>query len=117
MDLQGNFDPSIAAHSALLAKAKSAAQNQGGHTDAKLQKVAQDFEAMFVNIMLKEMRKTVPKGGLLSDDAGSKIYRELMDTALSEAIAKSKTFGLCQKFYEQLRQNAARRGHVTRGDA
>jgi len=104
MDLQSNFDPSVAAHSALLAKAKSAAPHQGDHTDAKLQKVAQDFEAILMNIMLKEMRKTVPKGGLFSNDAGSKIYRELMDTALSDAIGKSKTFALSQKLYQQLKE-------------
>ena len=68
--------------------------------DAELRKIAQDFEAVFVNLLLKEMRKTVPEGGLLGSDAGAKVYREIMDTAEHQLPPEYRE--LVQKYYESL---------------
>jgi len=106
MDLTPQFDPSFAAQSALLAKAQSAASTQSAAGAGKLKEVAQQFEAIFINIMLKEMRKTIPKDGLLSGDLSSTIYREMMDTALSEHIAKAGGFGLGEHIYRELKERA-----------
>ena len=98
MDLPAPTDPSVLSQATLKARAEQitqaagAAQKSQSQTDAR--KVAQDFEALFLNMMLKEMRKTVGKGGLLGDDAGTQVFQELMDTALADAMAKSSKFGL-----------------------
>ena len=104
MDLPSPVDPSIIVQAALNAKAQQAAQHASS-TDAKIEKTAQDFEAIFLNMMLKEMRKTVGEGGLLDGDAGSKIFREMMDTALAEAMAKSNTFGLGKIVAEHMKEH------------
>ena len=104
MDLQTNYDPSLAMQSALVTKAEAMAQAADSMDDAKAQKVAEGFESIFVNILFKQMRKATGGKGLFGDDAGSKMYREMLDTALSDAMAKSNQLGLARAIYEQLRK-------------
>ena len=108
MDMPTPIDPALATHSALKARADLAAQNATAagkdSTDAQIEKVAQDFEAIFLNIMLKEMRKTVGKGGLLGNDGATKMFQEMMDSALAESMAKSKMFGLGNIVAKQMKK-------------
>jgi len=98
MNMPASIDPSVMSHATLKARAdqitQAAGSAQKSQSQTEARKVAQDFEALFLNMMLKEMRKTVGKGGLLGDDAGTQVFQELMDTALADAMAKSSKFGL-----------------------
>ena len=111
MKLPTPIDPGLAAQFALRAKAQQLAQSAetkgDGPANAKIEKAAQEFEAIFLNIMLREMRKTVGDGGIFGDDAGTKIYQEMMDSALAEAMAKSKMFGLGRVVAEQMREHSS----------
>lgn len=71
-------------------------------------KVAREFEAMFVGMMLKSMRSTVPENSLTGGHA-EQIYRDMLDQEYAAAIASQRQLGLAQQLENQLiRQNQVR---------
>ena len=63
--------------------------------------VCQSFEAFFLQSMFKEMRDTVPQGGLLEESFSSGFYREMLDKQVAQQSAQRDDFGLAQAMYEQ----------------
>jgi peptidoglycan hydrolase FlgJ len=62
-----------------------------------LKKVASTFEGMFVNLMMKEMRKTLhPEEGILPPSMASEIFQEMMDEKVSDDMARSGTLGVSE---------------------
>ena len=57
-------------------------------------KVSQDFEALFVGMMLKSMRETVGKDKLTGGGHGDEVYRSLLDQEYAAAAAKRGGLGL-----------------------
>ena len=72
-------------------------------TDEKLKKVCEDFESYFVNYMLKEMRKTVPKYDLVEESNAKKIYDSMLYEHLSENISHAGGIGIANLLYEHLK--------------
>ena len=70
---------------------------------AELKKATQQFEGYFLNLMLKEMRKTIQKDTLLKDDAhGKENFQDMMDQSLSDSMSQRGDFGLASTLYNQL---------------
>lgn len=65
------------------------------------EKAAKEFEAYFVAYLLKKMRDTIPKSGLMDPGAGGEIYTSLMDEKVAEGIAGSGGIGLSQLLIRQ----------------
>ena len=70
------------------------------------EKAAKEFESYFVSYLLKKMRDTVPKSGLLDSGAGGEIYKSMMDEKVAEGIAGSGGFGLSQLLIRQWTEDA-----------
>ena len=68
----------------------------------KLQKACQEFEAIFLNMMLKQMRGSVMEGDLTEKSHARKIFEEMHDEELSKAMSEGKGIGLAQQLYQQL---------------
>ena len=51
-------------------------------------KVSQDFEALFVGMMMKSMRSTVGKDKLTGGGHGDEIYRSMLDQEYANASVK-----------------------------
>lgn len=51
-------------------------------------KVSQDFEALFVGMMMKSMRATVGKDKLTGGGHGDDVYRSMLDQAYADASVK-----------------------------
>lgn len=51
-------------------------------------KVSQDFEALFVGMMMKSMRATVGKDQLTGGGHGDDVYRSMLDQAYADASVK-----------------------------
>lgn len=79
-------------------KAKTAAAKQ----DAKLKAACQEMEALFLNMVLSEMRKSVPKSGLTDGGSQEEIVRSLLDTELTKNMARAGGAGLADMLYRQL---------------
>jgi flagellar protein FlgJ len=61
---------------------------------ARLRRAAQEFEAVFVEHMLKTMRQSSPKAGLFPSGAGQKLYQDLADQELARAVSRGGGLGL-----------------------
>ena len=67
----------------------------------KLKKAAMDFEALFINRMLKQMRKGVHENALFGNSHAEKMYRSMLDTEYSKEMSKSGGFGLAETLLNQ----------------
>ena len=89
------------------AKLEKATQNSTDDKDkAKLKGVCRDMEAVFMNLMLTQMRATVPKSSLLGDTAKDDIMRSMLDTEMTKNMAKAGGMGLADMLYRQLSLNS-----------
>ncbi len=71
---------------------------------AKLQKACEGFEAIFINTLLQEMRKTVPDDGLLPTSNAARTWQQLFDNQLAENLASRQEMGVAKMLYQQLQQ-------------
>jgi len=66
-----------------------------------IKQVAKQFESLFVQMMLKSMRDTVPEDSLFGSKAG-KMYQDMYDKQLSMHISNGKGIGLASTIERQL---------------
>ena len=84
---------------------KAIPKTKGVREDAKLREAANEFEAIFIQQMLKSMRKTSFESELLPKSEGEKIFRSMLDEQYAKLSAKSGNLGLGQMIYQQLKSN------------
>lgn len=80
---------SVTAKARLLQRATS--HGAAGLSEKQLQqakKVSQDFEALFVGMMLKSMRSTVGKDKLTGGGHGDEVYLSMLDQEYAAASVK-----------------------------
>lgn len=68
----------------------------------KLKDACKGFESMFIQMMWKEMRKTVPENSLFGESNGEKIFRDMLDTEMSDRMSEAGGLGLADVMYKQL---------------
>ena len=73
--------------------------------------VAQQFESLFLNIMLKEMRKTVGRSGLLGSDA-METYEQMFDQQIALGMSKAGGIGLAPFIEQQLNKTVPHAAEV-----
>ena len=78
-----------------------ARRGKAGAEKDQLMKVSREFESLFLNLMLKEMRATVPKFDPLHSYA-EETYQEMLDQELTKSMAQQKGVGLADMMYRQL---------------
>lgn len=81
-----------------FAEMRREAQNPEGE-GAKA--AAKQFESLFVQMMLKEMRDSLPEGGLF-DDESLRFYQDMMDKELSQSLVAGEGIGLSKIIERQL---------------
>lgn len=72
--------------------------------EAKLQEACQQFEQLFLNQMLSQMRKTVPKGGLLDGGQSQEMFNGMMDQERAKVWAQEGGIGLANMLFQQMKQ-------------
>lgn len=73
--------------------------------EAGVHSAAQQFEALFVQMMMKSMRDAIPTSGLISSTT-TDTYQQMLDQQWSQVIA-SKGMGLADVLVEQLQRQGA----------
>ncbi len=66
-----------------------------------IKKVAKQFEALFVQMMMKSMRDAVPDGGLFGSDQ-QRMYQDMFDKQLSMNISSGRGIGLAAVIERQI---------------
>ena len=89
-------------------------QSKFGQVDSEkeMEKVARDFESVFVNKLLESMRKAIPKSGLL-DSSALDMYQSMMDQEMAKNMSERKGMGLGEMIYKDL----SRLDKVFRGES
>jgi Rod binding domain-containing protein len=70
--------------------------------EAKIKKACEDFESIFISQMLKVMRQTIPKSGLLDGGSEPDKYLSLFDEEVSRSMAKRGGIGLGKILYQNI---------------
>jgi len=78
---------------------------QADKDDVKLKATCKDMEAVFLNIMLTDMRKTVQKSKLF-DDSKEEVMTSMLDGEMTKNMANAGGMGLADMLYRQLRMTA-----------
>lgn len=86
------------------------AQAAADPRDARLRETAQEFEALFVEMLFKQMRSA---NNALSGEPKSfarSTYEGWQDQEMARAISRQGSLGLGEMMYRQLQQQAAAAG-------
>lgn len=73
--------------------------------EAKLKEACQQFEEMFLTQMMKQMRKSAPKGGLFKGGQAQKQFEGMLDQERAKAWASDGGVGMAQMLFEQMKKN------------
>lgn len=68
---------------------------------------AREFEAYFIQILLREMRNTIPDdGGLIPTSQAERIFTEMLDEEIAKEAARAGGIGLAEVIVQQLTRDA-----------
>ncbi|HKJ83529.1 MAG TPA: rod-binding protein [Mariprofundaceae bacterium] len=72
--------------------------------DKKLWQASLQFEAVFIQKMLSEMHKSMPKSGLLKSGFAENVHHSMMDQAVAKAASRTDPMGMAASIYRDLQQ-------------
>lgn len=68
----------------------------------RLQEASYDLEAIFVNMLLKEMRKSIEKTEMFHGGYAEDMWNDMLYDEYAKNIAKSNKFGMANMIYNQM---------------
>jgi flagellar protein FlgJ len=74
---------------------------------------ARDFEGIFILRLLRTMRASVPKVGMLDNSFASNMYEQMFDENLSAQLAQGKGLGLGEMLYREFMRRENQTGRST----
>ncbi|HYE83666.1 MAG TPA: rod-binding protein [Clostridia bacterium] len=78
--------------------------------EKKLKKACSDLEAVFVNMMFKQMRSTVQKSDLLGGGYAEEMFEDMLFDKYAEEVSRNKGMGLGDILYRQLSKSMKKEG-------
>ncbi len=80
---------------------------KSGNTDA-LRDATDQLEAVFINMMMKTMRSSIPESeGIFKKSDSEKMFEEMLDDEYSTQMAKSGGIGISDMIFEQFEKSMA----------
>lgn len=70
--------------------------------EKKLKEACADLEAVFLNMMFKQMRNTVQKSGLMDGGTAEEMYEDMLFDNYAKEVSKGRGTGLGDMLYQQL---------------
>lgn len=86
-----------------LSRAQSAVDDREGRSDAELQGASQQFEALLLNTMVREMRATVPESALFPPSMAQALFTEMLDEQIAGEMSRHGGIGLARLIFDQLK--------------
>ncbi|PJZ64227.1 cell division protein [Leptospira wolffii] len=71
----------------------------------KLYDASVEFESIFVKMMLKEMKSTVHKTGLIEGGYAEEIFEDMLYDEYSKNLSANSSLGLAEQIYQSLSSN------------
>lgn len=69
---------------------------------AEIKNSSEEFEAMFMEIMLRTMREAIPKSGLVDGGNAEDIYSGMLDYEYAKTMAAQRTSGIADSLEKEL---------------
>jgi flagellar protein FlgJ len=69
---------------------------------SELRKISEDFESLFLGIVVKSMRQTVQKSGLMDGGNGEDIFSSMLDDEYAKIMASERHTGIADNIEEFL---------------
>lgn len=73
--------------------------------DKKLKEATQEFESVFIGMMLSQMRNSVMKSDFFKKSQEEDVWNSMMDQELAKTWARNEGVGLANLLFQQLRQS------------
>jgi len=77
--------------------------SQSVESPQQLKEACSELESLFIFYLLKEMRATIPKTGLISGGRAEEVYTSMLDSQLSKEMASQRGIGLSSLFLDRLK--------------
>jgi len=74
-------------------------------SEKKLKTACQEFEAYFINALLKSAQKANPKSGLFDDSKNSDMYSSIVNMEFAKNISQGGGMGLGNILFNQLKSS------------
>jgi flagellar protein FlgJ len=113
MSISNNDIGSLALDSQGLDKLRLQAKQS---PDKALKGAAQQFEQVFLNMMLKSMREATPQEGMM-DNEQTKMFTGMLDQQLAQSMSSGHGVGLADVMVRQLSHSSMNAGGVPKADA
>ena len=84
-----------------ITQLKAQAESGRDRTDEELMSVSHQFESIFIHQLLKSMRSTIQKSGLL-DSHATRMYESMHDQELASLMSEKRSIGLADMVYKDL---------------
>ena len=81
-------------------------------SEKNIEKVARDFESVFINKLFESMRKAIPKSDLF-DSTAMDTFQSMTDQEMSKKMSERKGMGIGEMVYKDL----SRLNKVSRGES
>lgn len=85
-----------------LQSSRSTGRPETPEDKERLLEACREFEAIFLNMMLKQMRSGVSESDFIEKSHARGIFEEMHDEELAKAMAQGRGVGLAQQLYQQL---------------
>lgn len=69
---------------------------------AEIKKLSSEFEAIFLELVLKSMRESIQKSGFMDGGNGEDIFRSMLDSEYAKSLANQRTTGLAESIERHL---------------
>jgi flagellar protein FlgJ len=85
-----------------LATARSVEQREST-SDAELESASREFESLLLNMMIREMRATVPDSALFPESMAEDIFSGMLDEKIAGQMAQHGGIGISRMIFNQLK--------------
>lgn len=75
---------------------------EGANKREKIRELSEKFESIFLKMMLKSMRQSVPESKFMDGGNAEDIYRSMLDKEYAEQMASERTTGLADTIEDYL---------------
>jgi Rod binding domain-containing protein len=98
--------PLVGGPPSTLESAEAVGRRAVAGDDGAIRGVAEQFESLFLNLVLKAMRDTVHKNGLISGGHAEEIYGSMLDDEYAKSMSQQHQTGIADQIEEFIRRTS-----------
>jgi flagellar protein FlgJ len=69
---------------------------------SEMKQACDDFEAIFIKMMLDSMKATIPENRLIEKNQGEEYFEDMLYQEYAESMSHTDSFGISEAMYRQM---------------